>query len=146
MSIEDLTAAAEIRTVLDQFAILADEKRNHEQMALFAPDATLQVYIGGERVVDLTGVDQIEATFTAFSASTERSHHMNGQQVVTIDGDTATGVAYCQVKAVTRDGDHEVLADSSIRYDDEYARLDGRWVIRSRITRFVTSENRPLAG
>jgi hypothetical protein len=34
---------------------------------------------------------------------------MNGQQAVQIDGDTATGIAYCQVKLVSEEDGKEVI-------------------------------------
>ena len=60
------------------------------------------------------------------------------------DGDTATGVAYCQVKHVSEEDGHEVLTDSSVRYDDRYIRRDGRWYIATRIARFTVIDKRTL--
>lgn len=114
------------------------------QKALFALDATLEVHVGGAVVLDLSGADDIVASFTEFSATTKRSFHMSGQQVVRIDGDAAHGVAYCQVKVVSDEDGAEVLTDSSVRYDDIYSRIDGRWVIQRRATQFTISDNRPL--
>ncbi|MBN9326198.1 MAG: nuclear transport factor 2 family protein, partial [Cellulomonas sp.] len=74
----------------------------------------------------------------------KRSNHMNGQQVVQIAGDTATGIAYCQVKLVSDEGDKEVIVDSSIRYDDEYVRQNGRWLIKTRISHFSINDKRTL--
>jgi hypothetical protein len=75
-----------------------------------------------------------------------RSYHMNGQQVVEIDGDSARGIAYCQVKLVSEEDGREVLTDSSIRYDDEYVRHEGRWLIKTRISHFTVNDKRPLQG
>ena len=69
---------------------------------------------------------------------------MNGQQVVEIDGDTATGITCCQVKQVSEEDGHEVIVDSSVRYHDEYVRRDGRWYIDTRIARFTLNDKRTL--
>ena len=100
--------------------------------------------MGEELLVDLSGIHQVEEAFAAFSADVKRSFHLNGQHVVEIDGDAATGIAYCQVRHVSDEDGHEVVTDSSVRYDDEYVRRDGRWRISSRIAHFSVIDKRTL--
>lgn len=144
MSQEILEAKSALRALVDAFSNLADEKRIPDQMLLLTPDATVKVYMGDELMVDICGTQQVEETFTAFTANVKRSFHMNGQQLVEIDGDSATGITYCQVKHVSAEDDHEVVTDSSVRYDDEYVRQDGRWYITTRIARFTVNDTRAL--
>ena len=144
MSHEFLEAKSALKALVDAFSILADEKRIPDQMLLLTPDTKLQVYMGDELLVDISGTQQVEEAFTAFTASVKRSFHMNGQQVVEIDGDSATGITYCQVKHVSEEDGHEVLTDSSVRYEDEYIRQDGRWYISARIAHFTVNDKRTL--
>jgi hypothetical protein len=144
MSHETLEAKSALKALVDAFSNLADEKRIQDQMRLLAPDAKVRVYMGDDLVVDVSGTQQVEETFTAFTADVKRSFHLNGQQVVEIDGDAATGITYCQVKHVSDENGHEVLTDSSVRYDDEYIRQDGRWYIATRIAHFTVSDKRTL--
>ncbi len=144
MSQEILEAKSALKALVDAFSNLADEKRIPDQMLLLTPDTRVQVYMGDELLVDISGTQQVEETFTAFAANMKRSFHMNGQHVVEIDGDSATGIAYCQVKHVSEEDGHAVITDSSVRYDDEYIRRDGRWYINTRIARFTVSDKRTL--
>jgi hypothetical protein len=144
VSQEILEAKSALRELVDAFSSLADEKRIPDQMILLTPDANVQVYMGDELLVDISGTQQVEEAFTAFTANVKRSFHMNGQQLVEIDGDSATGIVYCQVKHVSEENGHEVLTDSSVRYDDEYIRQDGRWHIATRVAHFTVSDKRTL--
>ena len=142
MSQSTLEARSELRTLVDTFSILADENRTADQVLLLTPDTSLRVYMGGELVLDISGRPQIEEAFTAFAADLKRSVHLNGQHVVDVDGDDATGIAYCRVTHVSEEDGHEVITDHSVRYDDEYVRRDGRWSISARVARFVVMDRR----
>jgi hypothetical protein len=144
MSQEILEAKSALKALVDTFSNLADEKRIPDQMLLLTPDTNVQVYMGDGLMFDISGTQQIEETFTAFAANMKRSFHMNGQQVVEIDGDSATGITYCQVKHVSEEDGREVITDSSVRYHDEYIRQDGRWYINTRIARFTVNDKRTL--
>lgn len=113
-------------------------------MPLFTADTKVQVFMGDTLLFDISGTQQLEETFTAFTAKVKRSYHMNGQHVVQVNGDTAAGVAYCQVKLVSDEDGKEVVMDSSIRYDDEYVRQGGRWLIKTRISHFSVNDKRAL--
>jgi ketosteroid isomerase-like protein len=144
MSQEILEAKSALKALVDAFSNLADENRIPDQMLLLTPDATVQVYMGDELLVDISGTRRVEEAFTAFTANVKRSFHLNGQHVVEIDGDSATGIAYCQVKHVSEEDGHEVVTDSSVRYDDGYIRQDGRWYISTRIAHFTVNDRRTL--
>jgi hypothetical protein len=146
MTLEILEAKAQLKELVDTFSNLADEKRIADQMPLFTPDTKVQVFMGENLLFDITGTEQLEETFNGFTANVKRSFHMNGQQTVTIDGDTAQGIAYCQVKLVSDEDGHEVITDSSIRYDDTYVRRDGSWRIQTRISHFSINDKRVLAA
>lgn len=146
MSLEILQAKSEIKELVDTFSNLADEKRIPDQMPLFTEDTTVKVYMGDALLFDISGTEQLEEVFTGFTANVTRSYHINGQQVVNVDGDTATGIAYCQVKLVSVEEGQEVITDSSIRYDDTFVRQNGTWLIKKRISHFTINEKRPLQG
>jgi hypothetical protein len=146
MTLEVLEAKVALEELVDTFSNLADEKRIAEQMHLFTTDTKVQVYMGENLLFDISGTKQLEETFNSFTADVKRSYHINGQQVVQVDGDAATGIAYCQVKLVGEEDRAEVITDSSIRYDDEYVRQDGRWLIKTRISRFSINDKRQLKG
>lgn len=144
MSLEILEAKSELKELIDTFSNLADEKNISRQMPLFTKDTIVKVYMGEELLFDISGTKQLEEVFTGFTADVKRSYHMNGQQVVKIDGDTATGIAYCQVKLVSEEEGKEVVMEHSIRYNDKYVRQNGTWLISERISHFNITEKRTL--
>lgn len=86
MSLEILQAKSEIKELVDTFSNLADEKRIPDQMPLFTEDTTVKVYMGDALLFDISGTEQLEEVFTGFTANVTRSYHINGQQVVNVDG------------------------------------------------------------
>ncbi|MDP4097676.1 nuclear transport factor 2 family protein [Paenibacillus sp. P96] len=50
------------------------------------------------------------------------------------------------VKMVRDENGTEVITDYSVRYDDEYVRQNGTWLIKERIAHFIIIEARPLQG
>jgi hypothetical protein len=144
MSLEILQAKAELKELVDTFSNLADEKNIPGQMPLFTPDTTVKVYMGDELLFDISGTKQLEEVFTGFTANVVRSFHMNGQHVVKIDGDSATGFLCCQVKLVSEEDGREIISNHSIRYDDEYVRQNGTWSIKTRISHFSINDKRAL--
>ncbi|MFF3380385.1 nuclear transport factor 2 family protein [Streptomyces sp. NPDC002680] len=146
MSLQDLEAKSELKQLVDTFANLGDERRIKDQMALFVPDTKVQVYMGEELVFDISGVEELEKTFSGFIANVKSLFHMNGQQVVDVDGDSATGIAYCQVKLVAEEDGKEFITDSSVRYTDEYVLRDGRWLFKTRISHFTINDKRPFGN
>jgi hypothetical protein len=144
MSLEILQTKTELKELVDTFSNLADEKNIPGQMPLFTPDTTVKVYMGDQLLFDISGTEQLEEVFTGFTANVKRSYHMNGQHVVNVDGNSATGILYCQVKLVSEEDGKEFITDHSIRYDDEYVRQNGTWLIKTRISRFSINDKRTL--
>ncbi len=144
MSLEILQAKSEIKELVDTFSNLADEQKIPEQMPLFTNDTTVKVYMGENLLFDIKGTKQLEEIFTSFTDGVKRSFHINGQQVVVIDGDKASGIAYCQVGLVTEEDGKELLTSHSIRYEDVYVRQNRKWLIDTRISHFMITETRAL--
>lgn len=144
MSVDTLEAKLALKALVDTFSALADEDRIPDQVRLMTPGVRLQVFMSDELMFDASGAEQVEQGFTGFAASMKRSFHMNGQQLVEVDGDSATGITYCQVKYVSEEQGQDVITDSSVRYEDEYVRRDERWYIDARVARFTINEKRAL--
>ena len=58
------------------------------------------VYMGDKLTMDIHGRDTLEKQFSAFTGGIKASHHQNGQQVITVEGDTAIDVHYCRAAVV----------------------------------------------
>ena len=142
MSLEILEAKEAIREVIDGFANL--ECDVHAQMAFFTEDVQVTVYMGGKLAMDIKGRDELEKQFSAFTAGIKASHHMNGQQVITIDGDKAVDVHYCRAALVLEEDGRDIVSDNYIRYTDTLVRQDGQWRIAKREQHFVITKKQAL--
>lgn len=146
MSLEILQAKLELRELVDAFSNLGDEKKISEQMLLFTPDTRYKVYFGGQLVSDVSGTNQLEEEFTGHASIVKRYFSINAQHVVKVEGDTATGVSYSQMKMVREEEGKEVITDYSVKYDDLYVRQNGTWLIKERTAHFSIIEARTLQG
>lgn len=146
MTLEILQRKEALRDLIDAYAYLGDEKKIAEVMALFTPNANYTVYINGAEVANTTGVDTLEKEFNAHAALVKTYFTINGQHTVAIDGDTATGVSYAQIKMIRDTEGRDMLTDYSVRYNDVYVCEDGKWLIKKRTAHFVIVEARPVAA
>ncbi|WP_316835006.1 nuclear transport factor 2 family protein [Pedobacter nutrimenti] len=144
MTLEILKSKEELRDLIDAYASLGDEKKITEVMALFRPDANYTVYMNGAEVANTTGTDKLQPEFTAHASLVKTYFTLNGQHTVKIDGDTATGVSFTQIKMIRETDGKDILTDYSVRYDDEYVRQDGKWLIKNRVGHFLIIEARAL--
>ena len=58
--------------------------------------------------------------------------HFNGQSVIRIEGDRATGESYCIAHHLTVEGDSRTLMLASIRYLDQLVKQRGAWLFAER--------------
>ncbi len=122
--IEDQQA---LKKLVDTCSNLADEKNIKLQMDLFTDDAELRTK-NGENVFVLKGKEQIGKAFADFLAQFDVTYHMNGQQTVEINGDTATGISYC-FETLIGNGKRN---QSGVRFLDTYVKQNGKWLIKRR--------------
>lgn len=135
----------ELKELVDVFSVLADRKDAKAQEALFTEDATVNSYRDGKLVSTLQGRKQIGEGFGNFLKLFDTVYHINGQQVVTVNGDKATGVSYCQVILIGKDDKGQrTMTTQGVTYDDEYQRVDGKWMIGKRTSHFVWSDRKVI--
>ena len=144
MTMEILEAKEAIREVIDQFANLECDVA--AQAKFFTEDTHIMVHMNGQLAMDIHGAAEMVKQFGAFTASVKASHHMNGQQVITVDGDKAQDVHYCRAVLLTEQNGQEVIVDNYIRYIDQLVKQDGAWRIVERDQYFVMAETRPVKG
>lgn len=146
MSLEILKTKQELRELIDAYAYLGDDKKTAEQMKLFTPDATYNVYMNGAEIANTTGTDTIEKEFSGHAAEVKTYFTLNGQHTVQIDGNTATGISFSQLKMVREKYGKDVITDYSVKYEDFYIRQDGKWLIKERKGHFLIIEIRELSN
>jgi hypothetical protein len=146
MTLELLQAKAELRDLVDAYAYLGDDRKTAEQMGLFTPDAVYQVYMGGVLVATTSGTETLEKEFSGHAAQVKSYFTLNGQHTVDVDGDSATGVSFAQLKMVREAEGADIITDYSVKYEDKYVRQAGKWLIKERTGHFIIIDARPLAN
>ena len=71
-------------------------------------------------------------------------YHANGQLVLTLNGDTASGTSYCLVSLVANADGKKTVTSIKVFYQDTYVRQAGRWLISKRKATFALRETREL--
>ncbi len=131
MTIDELIARESVRELVAGYAHAADRGRFDEMLALFAADATLQI----DAREPLVGRDAIRAFLTETKSHLQGAtrqalvrHHVSNLRITTSGSDEASAVAYFFV--LTERG-----LDHWGRYQDRFARRDGRWLFLARRVR-----------
>ncbi len=135
-----------IRELVDAYAHCADRRDAKGQMALFTEDTRFLVFMdatAAEPTQELHGRDSLAPVFddlNTYRATT----HFNGQSTVAVDGDRASGENYCLAHHISRGEDSErTIMVASIRYLDEFVKLDGKWYFAERRLMVDWTETRP---
>jgi ketosteroid isomerase-like protein len=118
----------EIRQLVETYAAAADRADGAGLAALFTDDGVLEVWMDPTSQVP-TGIRRGHAEITTAVngiASYLATHHTIASSVATISGDRAEGQTRCVGHHIEAPPDvrDRVLY---IRYDEQFARVDGRW-------------------
>ena len=140
MNIQEIADRIALKSLVDTFSNLADTKEIDEQVQLFTADAEVISYQGEKQTSHLKGRKELAERFKAFLDQFTTVYHINGQQTVNIDGDKATGIAYAQVVLVSEKNGKKTMRTQGVRYNDEYERKNGKWLISRRISNFEWSK------
>src|SRR5438105_6265288 len=123
-----------LRELFDAYAHCADRRDTEGQKALFTDDTRFAVYMdgeGSEPTYVLQGREALTPVFDDLNRY-EATTHFNGQSTVTIDGDHATGESYTIAHHVFTEDDARMIMVASLRYLDDFAKVDGRWYFAER--------------
>ncbi|MCV9929539.1 nuclear transport factor 2 family protein [Flavobacterium sp. LS1R49] len=136
-AIEDKMA---IREVFDTFSILADERNLQTQALLFTENAIVESYFNGQLALAYNGRKEISEGFSDFVKNFETLYHINGQQIVKLNGNKANSIAYCHVTLVGDENGKKMKTNLGVIYHDEFERLDKKWLISKRKSFFTWQE------
>lgn len=121
-----------VRDLSHRYAIALDRNDREAWRALFSDDIAFE---SGGSVRGLEDVLRIPDDQLQRYAKTV---HEVTTQLVSVDGDRAHGEVYCQAHHIYQDFHQngrfpfDLSHDFLIRYEDDYARIDGRWVFTRR--------------
>jgi hypothetical protein len=137
-----------LRELFDAYAHCADRRDAEGQKALFTDDTVFTVYMdgdGSEPSYVLHGREALTPVFDDLNRY-EVTTHFNGQSTVTIDGDRATGESYTIAHHVfTEDAARKIMV-ASLRYLDDFAKIDGGWYFAKRTLILDWSETRSMTA
>lgn len=133
-----------IKEVVDRFSILADTKEVDKQVLLFTENATVETFINGKSTGVISGRKQIGEAFSGFLNRFETVYHLNGQQVVNIEGNTAKATSYCLVVLIANDNGKKTKTTFGIYYNDDFAKQNNVWLITKRKSNFTWQTVEPL--
>jgi len=138
--IQEIKDRMALKNVVDTFSNLADEKKITEQMELFTEDAEVSSIANGKINSTYVGKKAIGEAFAKYLALFHTVYHINGQQTVEINGDTAHGISYCQVVLIGNIDGKEMQRKAGVRYSDTYVKQNGKWLIKKRVSNFMYSQ------
>ena len=140
MNIQEIAERIALKDLVDTFSNLADTKEIDEQVKLFTEDAEVTSYQGEKQTSHLKGRKELAERFKDFLDQFSIVYHINGQQTVHINADKATGIAYAQVVLVSEKDGKKTMLTQGVRYNDEYERQNGKWLISKRTSHFMWSK------
>jgi hypothetical protein len=146
ISPEEAADRLAIRELIDAYAYCADTRDADGQKALFTTDTHFVVYMEGEGsdpTDDLHGRESLTPVFENLNTY-EVTMHFNGQSTVRIDGDRATGYAYCIAHHVYSAGGTRKLMVAYLRYRDTIVKELGNWLFAERRLYLDWAETREL--
>jgi len=146
LSLQQVADRLAIRELVDAYAYCADRRNAAGQMALFTEDTDFLVYMDSrnpEPTQHLRGRAALAPVFDELNTY-QATTHFNGQSTTVLDGEHATGVAYCLAHHVKVDGSERSLMIAAIRYLDTFVKHDGVWYFSQRKLMVDWTENRPL--
>ncbi len=87
----------------------------------------------------------METTFERFLKDAQTVYHLNGQQTVTLNADTARGTCYCLITLIGMENGKKIKTTIGACYQDEYVREDNRWLVAKRVGTFEWEEKGPIS-
>jgi hypothetical protein len=146
LSLQQIADRLAIRELVDAYAYCADRRGAAGQMALFTEDTDFLVYMDSSNPTPTQHIQGRAALAPVFDElnTYEATTHFNGQSTTVLDGDHASGVAYCLAHHVKVDGSERSLMIAAIRYLDTFVKHDGIWYFSQRKLMVDWTETRPL--
>jgi ketosteroid isomerase-like protein len=124
--IEDKDA---IRELMANYCFRCDERDPEGLAALFSEDA---VWDGG--AFGRKNREELKDFLLASTGSEHRIRHFTANEMIRVDGDTATANCYFMVLKLGEGQPEPFFAGF---YDDKFVRRDGTWLFQERVTRGV---------
>jgi hypothetical protein len=137
-----------IRELIEAYAHCADRRDAKGQMALFTTDTHFVVYMNAKDLKpsqELHSREALAPVFADLNHYAATMHFVGQSTIFTLNGDRATGEAYCIAHHLTVDSDVRRLMVAYLRYLDTVAKIDGTWLFVERLLYVDWLEERVLS-
>lgn len=133
-----------INELIDKYAFCADTRDAQGQMALFTEDTNFVVFMDAKASEPTMTINKRSDLFPVFDNlnSYRATMHFNGQKNVQLNGDSATGLAYCIAHHQTIEDGVQKLMIAYIKYHDKFVKQNGEWFFAERKLMVDWVENR----
>jgi len=148
ISPEEAADRLAIRELVETYAHCADRRDAKGQMALFTTDTHFVVYMNAKEPKpsqELHSREALAPVFADLNRYDATTHFVGQSTIFTLDGDRATGEAYCLAHHVMADIGKRRLMIASLRYLDTFAKIDGAWFFAERLLYLDWLEERALS-
>jgi ketosteroid isomerase-like protein len=148
ISPEEAADRLAIRELVEAYAHCADRRDAKGQMALFTKDTHFVVYMNAKDPKpsqELHSREALAPVFADLNHYDATTHFVGQSTIFTLNGDRATGEAYCLAHHVKVDGGKRRLMIASLRYLDTFAKSDGAWLFAQRLLYVDWLEERTLS-
>lgn len=141
---DDIGTRMELRDLVDGYALAIDRRDPDAFSAVFTEDAELRIFEPDARAPFSVSAGRAEiALIVGMLDVYLDTQHLMANHVVTVDGDSATGVVYCLARHILPKGPEDLLM--VIEYEDRYVRRDGTWRISVRDCHVKWTERSPAS-
>ena len=137
-----------IRELVEAYAHCADRRDAKGQMALFTADSHFVVYMDAKNPKPSQELRSREALAPVFADLNQyaATMHFVGQSTISkLDGNRATGEAYCIAHHLIVDGEKRRMMVAYLRYLDTFAKIEGAWLFAERLLYVDWLEQRTLS-
>jgi ketosteroid isomerase-like protein len=135
ISPEEAADRLAIRELIEAYAHCADRRDAKGQMALFTSDTHFVVYMNAKDpkpAQELHSREALAPVFADLNQYVATMHFVGQSTIFSLNGDRATGEAYCVAHHLTVDGEKRRMMVAYLRYLDTFVKIDGMWLFAER--------------
>jgi SnoaL-like domain len=137
-----------IRELVEAYAHCADRRDAQGQMALFTADTHFVVYMNAKDskpTQELHSRVALAPVFADLNQYAATMHFVGQSTIFSLNGDHATGEAYCIAHHLTANGETRRMMVAYLRYLDTFVKIDGMWLFAERLLYVDWLEERGLS-
>ena len=148
ISPEEAADRLAIRELIEAYAHCADRRDAKGQMALFTADTHFVVYMNAKDPKpsqELHSREALAPVFADLNQYVATMHFVGQSTIFSLNGDRATGEAYCIAHHLMVDGEERRVMVAYLRYLDTFVKMDGAWSFAERLVYVDWLEERGLS-